>query len=351
MSNAAILGCLLGTAVGDALGLPYEGLSCRRAAKLFGPPTRYRFLFGRGMVSDDTEHTVIVAESLIESAGDEAKFERALAKRLRRWFLSLPAGIGMATAKACCKLTLGVSAKKSGVFSAGNGPAMRSAILGVFADDDQQLSTLVRVATRITHTDPKAENGAIAIALAAHCAKSRQTIQPQEYLSKLKHCLPPDDSSEFVRLIERAVEQAEERQETIDFAHELGLSTGVGGYAYHCIPVVIHCWLTHQNDFRSAMESIILCGGDADTNAAMVGGIIGASVGGDAIPPDWIDGLLLFPSSLKLIEDLAHQLSHAKESGEAGVPISPLWIATLSKNIFFLVVVLLHGFRRFSPPY
>lgn len=67
MADRAILGCLIGTAVGDALGLPYEGISPRRAARMFGPPTRFRFLSGRGMVSDDTEHTVLVAESLIES--------------------------------------------------------------------------------------------------------------------------------------------------------------------------------------------------------------------------------------------------------------------------------------------
>ena len=53
-----IAGVILGTAVGDALGLPREGLSRRRAGKLFGdPPLGHHFLFGRGMVSDDTEHT------------------------------------------------------------------------------------------------------------------------------------------------------------------------------------------------------------------------------------------------------------------------------------------------------
>jgi len=49
-------GLLLGQAVGDALGLPWEGLSRRRAVKMFSTPDRYRFLFGRGMISDDTEH-------------------------------------------------------------------------------------------------------------------------------------------------------------------------------------------------------------------------------------------------------------------------------------------------------
>jgi len=62
-NEKAIIGCILGTAVGDALGLPYEGVAPRRAKRLLGPPDRYRFLFGHGMISDDTEHTCMVAMS------------------------------------------------------------------------------------------------------------------------------------------------------------------------------------------------------------------------------------------------------------------------------------------------
>ena len=50
MSREAIVGSLLGTAVGDALGLPYEGLSRQRVVKLFGAPTRHGFFFGAGMI-------------------------------------------------------------------------------------------------------------------------------------------------------------------------------------------------------------------------------------------------------------------------------------------------------------
>ena len=56
-----ILGCLLGTAVGDAAGLRREGLSKRRAQRMYGQrPIRPDLLFGRGLCSDDTEHTVMV---------------------------------------------------------------------------------------------------------------------------------------------------------------------------------------------------------------------------------------------------------------------------------------------------
>jgi len=66
MSNEkAIIGCILGTAVGDTLGLPYEGLSAARAQRLLGSPERHRFFLRRGMISDDTEYTCMVAQSLL----------------------------------------------------------------------------------------------------------------------------------------------------------------------------------------------------------------------------------------------------------------------------------------------
>ena len=74
MTEDRIVGCIPGTAVGYAIGLPYEGLSRRHGARIFGAPDRHRFIFGRGMISDDTEHTCIVAQSLIAANGDLTAF-------------------------------------------------------------------------------------------------------------------------------------------------------------------------------------------------------------------------------------------------------------------------------------
>ena len=85
----ALIGCILGTAVGDALGLACEGLSRRRQAKMFRTLDSYRLLpFGKGMTSDDTEHTCMLAQSLIvtghsEMAMLERKFSANFAWRLR----------------------------------------------------------------------------------------------------------------------------------------------------------------------------------------------------------------------------------------------------------------------------
>ncbi len=151
------------------MGLPYEGIPKARLGRMKPNLDRQSLLFGRGMVSDDTEHTLMVAQALAASGSDEAVFARHLAHSLRLWMLAVPPGTGMATARACGRLFAGRGAATSGVWSAGNGPAMRSAIIGA-CYKGAEMTALVRVSTRITHTDPKAEFGALAVSLAAHFA-------------------------------------------------------------------------------------------------------------------------------------------------------------------------------------
>ena len=349
-SNTALLGSLLGTAVGDAIGLPYEGLSRRRAARLLGTPDRHRLLFGGGMVSDDTEHTCLVAQALIAAGGDHEVFVKRLARGLRWWMLGLPAGVGFATLRACLKLWLGVSPQRSGVFSAGNGPAMRSAILGAAVPDRDELVTLVRGSTRITHTDPKAEYGAIAVALAARLARDGTPVNPETYLAELRAVLP-EAADELLDRLSQAAESAGAGDSTAAFADSMGQATGVSGYTYHCVPVAIHAWLRNPRDFRTAIIETVACGGDTDTTAAIVGGIVGSSVGKAGIPPEWISGIREWPRSVVWMEGLGECLNRAMVSGDAlRAPRLPV-VPVVLRNALFLVVVLLHGIRRLGPPY
>ena len=64
-AREAIFGCLLGTAVGDALGLPCEGMTPQKQRRYFGEIVGHRLFFGRGLYSDDAEHTILVAQALI----------------------------------------------------------------------------------------------------------------------------------------------------------------------------------------------------------------------------------------------------------------------------------------------
>jgi ADP-ribosylglycohydrolase len=352
MNPNAIQGCVLGTAVGDALGLAYEGLSRRRASRLLGAPDRYRFLFGRGMVSDDTEHTCMVAQSLIAAGDDLDTFRQQLAWRLRWWLASLPAGVGLATARAILKLWIGFSSRNSGVFSAGNGPAMRSAIIGAAVSDPTRLRDFVRASARMTHTDPKAEFGAVAVALAARMASEGTAINAQAFESRLCDLMPDEGAQELFALVAKVTASVTRHESTEQFADSLGLQRGVSGYVYHTVPVVLHAWLTNPTDFAAAVSSVIRCGGDTDTTAAIVGGIVGCSVGREGIPAPWIAGLRDWPRSIEWMSDLSQRLTESRRLGSAPrhVPRLPAWGLVL-RNLGFLAVVLSHGFRRLLPPY
>ena len=136
-----IAGCILGTAIGDAAGLKREGLSRDRAIWLHGESPSPELIFGRGFCSDDTEHTVLVGLAFLRSGGEVPRFTKIFAGLLRKWLITLPAGIGLGTLKAILK-SFFVGASRSGAKSAGNGPAMRAALIGILADDAQHLEEL-----------------------------------------------------------------------------------------------------------------------------------------------------------------------------------------------------------------
>jgi ADP-ribosylglycohydrolase len=352
----AIRGCLLGLAVGDALGLPCENLSPRRAARLFPHLDRYQFFFRRGLFSDDTEHACLTAQALLESGGDAAPFGRALARRLRWWAAGLPAGAGRATARACARLWLGWSPERSGVYSAGNGPAMRAPILGVgLGSDRDRLKTFVRASTRLTHTDPKAECGALAVAWAAHrAAEGRHGAppDPSAFVAEVRELIGADPAAaRLLTSLEACATAVRLGRTTEEFAAELGLSRGVGGYMYHTVPVALYAWLRHPDDFRSAVQSAVRCGGDTDTVAAIAGALVGARVGKAGIPAAWLSGVVDWPRSLRWVEALGGRVAEG-EWQTAPQPAHPLaaWALPV-RNALFFGCVLVHVARRLLPPY
>jgi ADP-ribosylglycohydrolase len=352
MKEEAIIGCILGTAVGDALGLPYEGLRPSRASKMFAELGRHYFFFGKGMVSDDTEHACFVAQALIASPREPADFERRLAWALRWWLLGLPAGVGFATLKSILKLWLGVSPGRSGVFSAGNGPAMRGPVLGVaLGASPDALKEFVKRSTRITHIDPKAYFGAMGAALAAFQSAASPQTSSSELLRLLDSHLKDESAEEFLELIDKAAESAERGEAVSQFAESIGSSKGISGYIYHTLPCVIQTWLRHQKDFAGGLRDILSAGGDTDTTGAILGGIIGAGVGKEGIPPAWLDGIMEWPRTIKWMEKLGGALSQVLDGrSEVNCP-SYFFPGIILRNALFLLVVLAHGLRRLAPPY
>ncbi|MBU6954764.1 ADP-ribosylglycohydrolase family protein [Hahella sp. HN01] len=355
----ALQGSLLGLMVGDAIGLPCEGIGPKRVARLFPGPLRHRLFFGKGMTSDDSEHAAMTAAALARYGSDVEQFARNLAWRLRWWLARLPAGVGLATGRAIIKLWLGFPARRSGVWSAGNGPAMRAPIIGVaLGAEPETLLAYLRASTELTHRDPKALVGAIAAARAAYLAALGQ-VEIAAYKSDLQRFftqLEPSTAtkaavSEFNTLLDSLDVALQQGLTPAQFAQQLGLERGVTGYMYHTMPIVLYVWLQHQTDYAAGIAQIVALGGDTDTTAAILGGILGAGAGEKGIPASWLQGIWDWPFNPDYFRGLAERVDLAIRSGETvRTPFLPGPLLLL-RNLAFLVIVLWHGFRRLAPPY
>lgn len=346
--RAHLSGVFIGGAVGDSLGLPSEGLRPDQIRRRWNGKWEQRFIFGRGMCSDDTEHTFMVAQALLMEPCDADRFQRCLAWKFKWWLAGLPAGVGFATARAIMKLWMGFSPSRSGVKSAGNGPAMRSAIIGAFfANDSAQRRKFVAAATRITHTDTRAEIAALAVAEAAAWAVNGG-VNAEEFLYRL-----PDygQNQEWLNLCRRLSDAYAANESVAVFYRSLGLERGVSGYAFHTVPVALYGWLRHPHDFKMALTQTLDCGGDTDTVGAIVGALAGASAGVDGIPNEWMDGVWEWPRTLALMHNLAERLEKQTSQQNSIGPVRYFWPGLIFRNLVFLAVVLLHGLRRLFPPY
>ena len=344
-------GVLLGTAVGDALGLPAENLSPERIRRLWHDKWRMRFFLGRGMISDDTEHTLMVGQALLAQPEDPARFQLTLAWKFRWWPVGLPAGVGLATARACLKLWVGVPASRSAVASGGSGPAMRSAIIGAFfAEQSEKRREFVLASSRLTHRGWQAETAALAVAEAVSLAAARKGQPPEasEILPALRNLSPEKEWQQ--RLLQ--LESSLGAQDSVSgFVDRLGLKHGVTGYSLNVVPVALYSWLRHRGDFHSCLTAALECGGDTDTVGAIVGALCGATGGVESIPREWLEGLWEWPRSTAFMRRLAERLADQKRAGRALGEVHYFWPGVIPRNLLFLIIVILHGFRRLLPPY
>ena len=96
---------------------------------------------------------------------------------------------------------------------------------------------------------------------------------------------------------------------------------------------------------------VIRCGGDTDTTAAIVGGIIGAAVGKDGIPAAWLDRLAEWPRTVAWMEKLGERCERSVAAGKPERAPRLSAFGLLGRNLVFLLIVLLQVVRRCLPPY
>lgn len=337
-AGCAVFASLVGSAVGDALGLPYENLSARRASKLLGEPARFRLFFGRGMVSDDAEHACMTCASVASSGGDLERFRRDLARRLRWWIATLPPGIGLATLKSTLRLWCGVSPSRSGVPAAGNGPAMRAAVLGRLVPA-ASLFEFVEASTVLTHRDDRAIVSAYAVAVASSLFMHDRAASFDEVLKWVGRCPERVDPTAVLRVIATIAPSLAQREPTADFAARICRRPGrVSGYMLETVPVALHAAFSARDGLEAARIAI-RCGGDTDSVASIAGGIVGIN---NAL---LISRLIEWPSGEAWLRRLA--LAGRRRSQ----PPSFAVLSRLPRNALLLAAVLAHVGRRALPPY
>jgi len=308
-------GCLLGLAIGDALGFPLEGLTPRQIGRRFPDLSRYRFLGRTGYVSDDTEQAVQVAEALLEGGDPVQAFRR----KLRAWFCTLPPGIGGATVRACL---LG-----RGVASAGNGAAMRAAAVGLWHEYTDDLSRRI---AEVTHTDPRGVDGARVVSAAvARLVRGESAAWPELGLT-------------LDERLEEALTQAWEAR--AEPPSERARLLGTSGYVLHSVPLAFSALWSEPPDYLSGLLDILRQGGDADSNGAIAGALLGARWGVQGLPAAYLEDLESGYGRARL-----EPLARALRAGRLHDYQSPGFLARRARELVIKAGVGMHVLRRMIP--
>lgn len=335
-----LAGTLLGVAVGDALGLPAEGLSARAIERRFGRLDRFR-LFGRtGFVSDDTEQAALVAQSLVRSPRDLDGCVRAFRRALLAWFCRLPCCVGRATVRSCGRIALGIS--PSGVRSAGNGSAMRAAIVGTFFHDDQDARRAFgRALAEVTHRDDRAIEGALYVAELAAALVAEPGVALTEAVKFARSVVGQPQLGEN---LDRAIALAARGAET----REAAIVCGTSGYVVHTVAFATFCFLRFGDDPRIALMEAVSAGGDTDSVGAVLGGWLGARHRQDGLPGELIARIHDGPFGPTHLRALADCLAAVRRGERVSAPsYSPA--AALARNLALYPVIVGHVVRRLLP--
>ena len=277
-----VIGCLVGLAVGDALGAPLEFSSRPQVRSRYPHGLRdlvESTLWAKGEYTDDTQMALLIAESLLEK---KAFVPSDIAKRFRVWAeTAKDVGIQTRAVVNMVGYTQDPESCSSRYYadhphsSAGNGALMRCAPVALFClDSSEKLVETSRASARLTHYDPKAQSSCV-ILNAWIRAAIRDGIRDAR--SDALALLKPIEHSPWQRL------QRIENCKDDDIA-----STG---YTVHTLEAAAWSFLT-TDSYEEAVIRAANLGNDADTVAAVCGALAGAYYGHVAIPERWRTQLL-----------------------------------------------------------
>jgi ADP-ribosylglycohydrolase len=273
-----ILGCIVGGAIGDALGASFEGG--------VGAEVVENWRDRQWRLTDDTQLTLATCEAIAPSGSADPA---VIAASFLRWFRGRRlTGLGASTLKALRDLEVGAHwalAGRRGERAAGNGAAMRIAPLAFCTEPQTEKGRrLIRDVCRITHHSDEAYVGALAVVLAVRAALRGRRAGVGSLVVEIAAQLP--DTSVRDRLaaygrLPQAVRLA-----------EAAAQYGASGYVIESVPFALFAaQRVEALGFTGLLEQIILAGGDTDTNASLAGQVVGTELGLAGLPRDLVAGL------------------------------------------------------------
>ncbi|CAL1531811.1 unnamed protein product [Lymnaea stagnalis] len=313
-----IVATIYGQCVGDALGLLTEFMTKIDAKKYYGRrpkdlkysqkvPDFHRSRWQEGDWTDDSDHMIVIMQSILNNKGQILVTDFAL--RIKRWMeQGFPElgdyggmGIGKTTSTVLKHHNFTTDPHKvsyecwdnSQRNIAPNGAVMRTSVLGIHHFDDLEavVSNTLDIC-KTTHADPRCQASCVAVSVCISLMLQHTAKQSPDQKSQL----------DVESLVTKSYEQAcrvlgteEEKKELFFYMNcsklkKLQLTEpGKIGYTYKCLGAGF--WALRQKDFKKAMIKLIMEGGDADTNAAVAGAMLGCALGRSAIPDLWITGL------------------------------------------------------------
>ncbi len=288
-------GCLLGLACGDALGGAVEFSS--RAAIARDLPDGVREITGGGPhglelgeVTDDTQMALAIARACTPVGIDLD----AVIRNFLDWYRSGPKDIGVATSRALSLLDKGVPwceagerlLRESHGGVAGNGTVMRCAPVAIrFRSDRERLIRASIDTARMTHADPRATWGAVALNQA------------------IAHLLDGGAVGDVLDVAVDGIGDGRVRNAIVQTPNLQYDELRSSGYVLHTLTASFWCLLNRPNAEEAIVTAVAL-GEDADTTGAVTGALAGAAWGASTLPARWLDVLQVREE----IQSLARQL-------------------------------------------
>lgn len=326
-------GCLIGGAVGDALGYTVEFFREKDIFSHYGEKgiTEYELRNGTAIFSDDTQMTLFTANGLLLGAKNglyihsvydcykewfitqncDFEIKSKVNSLLVSWLLDIPE-LWQRRAPGFSCLNSISSGKMGSVRnpindSKGCGGVMRVAPVGLFFKDTSKISQTDIISAEVSAITHGHELGYIPSACLAHIVNlvSHSDIPLKEavedgilHMEKLfKNCKHIDY---FCQLMNTAMELAGKNVSTLDAIHELG----EGWVAEETLAIAVYCALKYENDFEKAIITSVNHNGDSDSTGAVTGNILGSYLGINAIPDKFIQNLEIKDVILQMAEDL-----------------------------------------------